>query len=136
MKEVSVIVAGGYNNNFLRSVESYDVIADQWSPMPYLNKTKVNHRLAVVKNKLYVIGSADYGFEVYDKTCKKFLSLKPPLETFFYLRLIARGSKIIVFRHYRTSANCYDVETDEWNYEPCDVSKNMAEFSCVKVPWF
>ena len=135
--EGNVIVAGGMNNNkdFLKTVESYDVIANEWSPMPDMINGRVNHSLVVVKNKLYVIGSLVDGCEVYDTTCKKFVDLKSPLiENFF--RVIAIGSKIIVFEYYKNSVICYDVDMKEWICEPCDVMKNMSGYSCAKVPWF
>ena len=136
--EGNIVVAGGLNigYNKLRRVESYDVIANEWSPMPNMIKCRTSHQLVVVKNKLFVIGNVNKGCEVYEKTFKKFVQLKSPLINGFFLRVIAIGSKIIVFGHYKTSAICYDVDTNEWSREPCDVSKNMSGFSSVKVPWF
>ena len=142
--EGNVIVAGGWNYyvNIMSSVESYDVIADKWSAMPNMIKYRNGHSLVVVKNKLFVIGSIEDGCELFDSTCKKFVDLKLPLIDSFFLtytdfsEVIAIGSKIIVFGSNKNSVLCYDVEKDEWSQEPCDVTKSMSGFSCVKVPWF
>ena len=67
--EESIVVSGGYNNNFnSKTVESYDVIADTWSPMPSMIRYHSHHSLVVVKNKLFVIGSSIYGCEVFDNS--------------------------------------------------------------------
>ena len=136
--EGNVIVAGGVagginNQDTLRSVESYDVIADEWSPMANMIREKSHYRLLVAKSNLYAIGSGYEGFEMYDKICKKFVDLKLPKES--YITLFAAtsiGSKIIVFLEESAIA-CYDVDDGKWTEETCDVA--IFQFSCVNVPW-
>ena len=136
--EGNVVVAGGLDNESIkmRSVQSFDVIADEWLSMPDMINAKCGHSLVVVKNKLFVIGDVVDGCEVFDNSFKKFIDLKSPLIDHFFLEANAIGCKIIVFGSEKTCAVCYDVDKDEWSHEPCDVTKNISRFSCVKVPWF
>ena len=152
--EENVIVAGGWdiNENDLRSVECYDVIADEWSPMPNMIESKCGHSLVVVKNKLFVIGRGTKINEVYDKNCKKFVALKSPQifpsrnfvgmrsqsEIYLWLnKAISIGSKIYAVQDFKSSIFCYDVDKDEWTVDQCDiVNKNLGRFACVKVPMF
>ena len=136
--EGRVIVSGGRNYDLTRlnTVESYDVIVDKWSTMPSMISSKCNHSLAVVKDKLFVIGNG--GCEVFDKCFKKFVAIKSPQTSDLYLldQAISIGSKIIAIQLSCPSIFCYDVDTTEWLEESCEVTKNLNNFSCVKIPCF
>ena len=137
--EGNVIVCGGLDNQYnkKRNVDSYDVMADKWSPMADMINRKSGHKLVVVKSKLYVIGSGGDGCEVYDSINKMFVALKSPLERDFYFdSVISIGTKIVMFPDGTTSVKFYDVDSNEWTEEPCDVKNNIQNLSCVKVPWF
>ena len=136
--EEKIIVAGGFNitDNKLRTVESYDAKADEWSPMPNMITVKSNHKLISVKSKLYVIGWGKDNCEVFDKTCKKFVSLTPlPKNYLHFTSVVSIGSKIFVFKDNAPFTVCYDVDADEWIEQACDVTKYLQHFTCVKVPW-
>ena len=158
--EEKIVVSGGYghdNNIKQKSVESYDVTGDEWSPMPDMVNGKVSyHDMVVVKNKLFVISSVADDCELFDNTCKKFVTLKSPHMSVVFLEAIPIGSKIYVFQSDSCNKSfsignlifknpfqdeapsmfCYDVDKDEWSEMPCDATKNLEHFSCVKVPWY
>ena len=139
----NIIVAGGVDTRWraMRSVESYDAIADEWSPMPDMINVKVNdHSLVVVKSKLYVIGYGVDNCEVFDETFKKFISLKsvPKRYSNYLSRVVSIGSKIFKFQSVKVDRPytvCYDVDTDEWTDVPFDAGKDVGYYTCVKVPW-
>ena len=141
--EGNVIVAGGSGDGpvdvwGLKSVESYDITGNEWTPMPNMIKGKSGHCLVAVKNKLFVIATFKDGCEVFDNVCKKFVALKTSpimskVITANFFKAIAIGSKIVVFEEKRSSVKCYDVDKDEWCLEVCDVKKSLSQFCCVKV---
>ena len=131
--EGSIVVCGGYTADdvCLCTVESYDTIADEWSSMPdMINRPKL-HSLVVVRNKLFVIGWKS--FEVFDNTCKKFLSLKLPCK-FMASEYISIGNKILIIQIDTPCIVVYDVDKDEWYEKSCEAS--FMDFTCVKVPWY
>ena len=136
--EGRIVVSGGWDENYneLNTIESYDVIADEWSSMPNMTSGKALHGLVVVRNKLFVIGNGRDACEMFDKTCKKFVAIKsPPTEIVDLNKAISLGSKILVFRDNETIVLCYDVETNEWSEDTCEVAENLEEYACVKLPW-
>ena len=139
--EGNVIVAGGWCNEGrdTDSVESYDVIGDEWSPMANMVECKMDHSLVVVKDKLYVIGYL-YPCEIFDNYCKKFVVLKMPTEQEYFFLLYYRqtlliGQKIYFFEDEDGSAIYYDVDKGDCSYELCDVTKDLRHYACVTVPW-
>ena len=52
--EGRIVVSGGLDINYnkLNTVDSYDVIADEWSPMANMIQSKRYHSSVVVRNKL------------------------------------------------------------------------------------
>ena len=46
------------------------------------------------------------------------------------------GNRVVVFQEARSSIICYHVDKDEWSEESCKVTKNLDEFTCVKVPLY
>ena len=130
--EGSIVVCGGYTDNVcLCTVESYDVIADEWSSMPDMINRAKEHSLVVVRNKLFVIGYKL--FEVFDNTCKKFLSIKVPYKNLLG-KSISIGNKILIIQAYTPYIIFYDVDKDEWYEKSCEPS--FMDFNCVKVPWY
>ena len=136
--EGRIIISGGRDNNDeLNTVESYDVVADEWSSMPNMTGVKSFHSLVVVRNKLFVIGCARDRSEIFENISKKFVGLKSPPVTFVDVnKAISIGSKIFVFQEYNASVLCYNVDTNEWSEESCEVTKNLQKYSCVKFPCF
>ena len=137
--EESIVVTGGWDNNGndLNTVEKYDATIDEWSPMPDLIEGKRSHSLVVVKNKLYVIGYGTDACEVFENSCKKFVAIKSPRTGYLYLnQAISIGSKIVAFQDEESSLFCFDVDKDEWSEEYFEVTKNLGNFSCVKLPWY
>ena len=129
-----IVVAGG-GPNLLNTVESYDVLPDEWSEMPIMITAKVNHSLVAVKNKMFVFSPGANDCEVFDGACKKFVSLKlPELVSGIRVRAVSVEKKIFVFQEDSASVICYDIEKNEWSYEPCEVTKNLKGYSCVKIP--
>ena len=123
-----IVVSGGYNNGIY--------IADTWTPMPNMVERRYSHKSVAIKNKLFVIG---YSCEVYDSFCKKFVLLKSPSAVFNTSLhstegVISLEDKIAV-RYYGISyLYFYDVESNTWSREPCEVTGNNAQFCCCKMP--
>ena len=71
----NIVVLGGIDNddNSMNTVESYDVLANKWTPMPNTINNYTFHSLVVVKDKLFVIGKGIESCEVFDNACKKFV---------------------------------------------------------------
>ena len=130
-----IVVSGGldFNLRSLKTAESYDVIAGEWSSMPNMNRRRVGHSLVVVENKLFVI-SGRITYEVFDKTSNKFVSLKLP-KISFHNRAISIGKKILVIHNNAQSIACYNVDKDEWSEESCEATKRYLDnISVFKIP--
>ena len=136
----NIVVSGGegVNEDSLSTVESFDVFADKWSPMPSMIHGKSYHSLVVVQHKLFVIAQTAYECEVFDNVCKKFVTLKIPLKApyFTFNKAISIGSRIVIFRNSRSSIICYDVDKKQWSEKPCETTKDLGNFSCTKLPWY
>ena len=132
-----IVVAGGDNGSMksMRKVESYDAVADKWSPMPQMVTGKRGPGLVVVRNKLFVVGMES--FEVFDDVCRKFVVHKSqPMSCTPVVDAVAFGNTVRVFRRgLPDNVACYDVEKDEWSVETCQVATNLVAYSCVAVPW-
>ena len=46
------------------------------------------------------------------------------------------GNKILIFQHDKASVIFYDVDTDKWSEESCEVTKDLQCFECVKMPQY
>ena len=137
--EGRIVVSGGYDNNDnkLNTVESYDVIADDWSSMPNMNDSKYWHSLVVVKRKLFAIGCGTDICEVFESSNKKFVSIKSPSTNYLCLnQVISIGSNIFAFQDNYSSIFCYDVDKDEWTKESCEITEQLDSYACVKVPCY
>ena len=130
--EERIVVSGGCNP-YLSSntVESYDVVADTWTPMPSMIRGHYHHSLVVVKNKLIVIGV--YDCEVFDKTCNKFVAFEfpPPFSGF---KALSIGCKIYIFVAARSIMYTYDDD----KHVLSDVSSVATDYvrfcSLLKLP--
>ena len=131
----NIIVSGGLDNNEaeLNTVESYDVFANKWTSMPNMINPNYFHRLVTVKNKLLVISDGRNKCEVFDNVCKKFVALQSSY-TLNLNKAMSIGNKIIIFQHRRSSVILFDVDKNEWSEEPCEVTKDLGGFNCVKMP--
>ena len=99
------------------------------------------HKSAAIKNKLYTIWGFTHTNEVYDSTCEKFVLLKLP--TYYFSRhldvpiaVISIDNKLVVFQRTKNTCLIYDVENEIWSEKPCEVSRNLLCYSCVKVPQY
>ena len=133
----NIVVSGGIDNDnvSLKTVECYDVVADEWTSMPSMIESKILHSLVVVKNKLFAIGGTRSDTcEVFDNTCRKFVAFKsPPLS--FRNKAVSVGNKILVFHNSAQSIACYNVDKEEWSEESCEATKRRdMEFFCIKLP--
>ena len=140
--EERIVVSGGSDINFyyLNSVESYDVAADNWAPMPSMIEERVGHSSVVVKNKLFVIGGAKlvanrgaHTYEVFDSISNKFIILEPRF-WLGYNRALSIGSKIYILLNNKSFIVSYDIDKDDWSVEASEATKNIKFFSCVKLP--
>ena len=143
--EGKIIVSGGCNiylRNELNTVESYDVIGNEWSPMANMINNIHHHSLVAVKNKLFVIGRATNTCEVYDSACKQFVALRSnPFINLGYIKKVIRiGSKIFAFRNDRSSSlaavSCYDVKRNTWSTISFKVAENLVGYSIANIPSF
>ena len=137
--EGKVVVSGGKfeDESRLKSVESYDAVADEWSRMPSMVGSKSEHSMVAVRNKLFAVGRKS--FEVFDSTSRKFITLKLSLNKFKrFNSAVSIGNKICVFQNNlrNSSVFCYDINKNEWSEESCEVIYNLKMFSCLKVPSF
>ena len=46
------------------------------------------------------------------------------------------GDKILVFEENSSSVTCYDVYKNEWSEESCEVTEDLLDFSCTKLPLY
>ena len=131
-----IIVCGGINNDrdTINSVESYDVIAEMWSSMPEMVKSRRHHSLVVARKKLFVVDTLRGDFEVFEATCNKFVILRQEIKYIEYSEVISIGGRILIFYRLTPSMVCYDVDKNEWIEESCETTKDLQGFSCVKVP--
>ena len=131
----NIVVSGGMDNNEdeLNTVESYDVFADKWTSMPNMINNFVCHNLVVVNNKLFVVGQGTESYEVFDNACKKFVVLKHQPSIYFN-KSLSIGTKIVIFQEKKGSLVCYDNDKNERSEESCKLTKDLYDFSCVKIP--
>ena len=130
--EGRIVVSGGTKGGELTTVESYDHIADEWSRMPSMTTGKSYHHLVAVKNKLFSIGFRD--FDVYDSTCKKFVSVKT-CQNWFVCGAVFVENRIITFEDDRSRCMCYDIDTEEWSVESCTHSADsFNSFTVIPKP--
>ena len=132
--EEKIVVSGGWSNiNFekFNTVEVYDIFANDWSSMSNMTKRRSNHEMVVVNDKLFVIGFENNSFEVFDKTCRRFIAFNSP-EFSNYHQVITIGEKIYVFEQ-NSLLYCYDVNTDKWSKESCKAIDDLIGFTCVTL---
>ena len=138
--EGRIVVSGGINDRArcIRTVETYDHVADTWTFMPNMVNKSYKHNLIAMSNKLFAFGCGLLSnfCEVYDKMCKKFVVIKsPPKFAYFNVQqAVSVGKVIMVFRIYSTKMAIYDTDKNEWSVEPFEVTKNVGDFYCGKVP--
>ena len=105
--------------------------------MPNMINSTAYHSLVVVIDKLFVIARRTNNCEVYDSTCKHFVALEPLINIVYAINSIKVGSKIFVFSNPSPSSFfCYDVDTNTWSEEPCEVTADLKWYSILNVPSF
>ena len=139
--EGKIVLSGGCNflyTQYFNAVESYDVIGNEWLPMPKTIEGVNKHSLVVVKSRLFVIGSTGL-CQVLDNTSNKFVALKSNLSLwcFHYDTVINIGDKIYVYPSMErdtTKVFCYDVQTNKWSEDSCEFTKDLVYYSIVNIP--
>ena len=133
-----VLVSGGVSGSgIVKSVESYDVFSDKWSPMPDMMHARKDHSLIVSNNKLFVVGNCRRTpCEVYDNTFEQFYNNDLIVDNDFSInKVLCFGKKIYLFPH-EDSMWCYDIDKDE-NLKNIETETYFfRNYSCVKVPSF
>ena len=92
-----------------------------------------SHSLVVVKQKLFVIDCGNNNCEVFEDFCRKFIALKSSY-SLHLSKAMSIGKKIVIFQNNSSLVIYYDVDKNEWFKESCEVTKNLEDFSCVKIP--
>ena len=137
-KLVFLIFCDDYKLKASKTVEQYDPFSDSWSKFPKMINRRCYHQSVRIKNKLFMIGGGITSCEVYDSTCKRFVAIKLPLNSYMKLMFNPRsafsvGNRIFVFSN-SSSVLCYDVDQNEWSEQSCGALVNLISYSCVKVP--
>ena len=136
--EENIVVACGISGlDGSKTVESYDVASDTWTPMPSLVQGRDRPGLVVAKRKLFVIGGSPRTnmwdivcCEVFDNVSNKFIALKTPI--FNANKAFSIGNKIFVFENCKSYVICYDVKKYEWSIE-LSGSELSYFFDCAHV---
>ena len=133
--EERVVVSGGYNTTggTLKTVEAYDPNFSEWSYMPSMIEEKYNHRLVAVKNKLFAVGKDLV--EVYDSSCKFFVSVTQPnwydlIGLKDIINVIYIENKLIVFFYEHSKYLVYHVDKDKWTVSSCCMTYRFS----TKIP--
>ena len=75
--EGKIVLCGGFNNEILISVESYDHHENKWTDLPDMLHGRHNHVALSIDNKMFVIGGKwNLSCEVFDRVSRKFTYLK------------------------------------------------------------
>ena len=106
-------------------------------------KRRSSHQSASFNINFFSVGG-DHNVtcEVYDSICKKFVLLKSPDNRSHYYKVtcpdavISIGSKFYVFHTRKKTYFIYDIENEIWSEEPFNLSINISNFSCAKLPQF
>ena len=136
--EGKIVVSGGLNINYraLSTVESYDVIGNEWLPMANMINTTYAHSLVAVRNKLFVFGCTET-CEVFDSSVNRFVLLKPPSTLFGFQDIsgaLSVGSRILIFKHSPAKLFSFDFVKNEWKEETFEVTKDVEYYDCLKLP--
>ena len=64
-KDMVLFVSGGYDPSnesiYLKSVDRYDILKNQWSEAPAMNAPRARHSSSVIGDFLYVFGGSKNG---------------------------------------------------------------------------
>ena len=137
----SIVVSGGHgaHQQNLNTVESYDVFADEWSPLPSMVNGKSDHSLVAVKDKLFAIGNGSdvhtSYFEVLDAECDRFVALTP-LRHLRFQNAVSVENGIVIFKSYSSYVYFYSFEKQEWSKESFEATMKIMGFACAKLPWY
>ena len=114
-----------------------------WSSMPNTVYRRCKHSLVVIKSKLFVIGYPRTPYEVFDKFTNKFVSINSSLipsgvlsdlRAFLIVGAISIGNKIAVIERKPSTIDLYDTENDEWCEESFEISTEILNGGCIKIP--
>ena len=138
-----IVVSGGkyrrmYDVRTSNTVEAYDVAADEWKRMPSMIEKRYDHKLVVVRDKLFVIGwlFKRTMCEYFDKASNMFVALQTPSWFFTHHinEVLSIGTEIFIFQSSSTDVVVYDVEKNTWTKKTCEAIKGISLYSCVKIP--
>ena len=141
--EGNVVASGGKVDivNQSNRVELFDHVANEWSFMANMVKSRHSHRLVALRNKLFVLGGPlTNSMEVYDSACCVFTLLKMPssVKNFFKAMhncvLIER--KILILLNKSSNMVVYDTDTNKFSEETCTVTKKQCnQYLCTKMAY-
>ena len=143
--EGRIVVSGGINRGQrLNTVEAYDHVANSWSYMPNMVKTRNSHKSVAIKNKLFVVGGDltfnGTTFEVFSSTCNNFVLIKPPKTwvTFlqFSIYVTSIGSELVVLNGGTNTILFYDDSNNKWSEKILSELNHIDGFCCAKVPQY
>ena len=132
----TIVVSGGNVNNrdVLKTVESFDVVADTWIPMPSMTQKRNNHNLVAVNNKLFVTGVGELlKCQVYDRVSDKFVDLKCPY-TLDFNKALSIENRILIFEDNQPFMVIYDADNEEWSRKSCEATEHLIWYSCLPLP--
>ena len=133
-----IVVSGGVSHS--DTVEEYNYLTNEWEIMPSMLKGRFEHDSVSCKNKLYVVGGWTKTCEVFDSLSKKFVFIKDFCTAFRFddnvgNRVVAIGSKIILFQRNMGAIAIYDVDKEDWVERP-SITGNLDFYLCCKFPKF
>ena len=146
--EGKVVVSGGMNNfetdAILNTVETYDPFGDLWTNLPNMIYPHCLHKTVAVKNRLFVLGGfripSASACEMFDSHSNRFVLLKPsPFAQScisYSAEVVFFGRKLAVFGPKKKMVAFYDVDSNKWSKEGCEVPGSTIKYSCVLVPRF
>lgn len=141
-----VVASGGQaevDGKATNSVEVFDHVRNAWTCMPAMNRPRKYHKQVAVGSKLYVVGGPR-SVEVFDWISGKFayvVSLSSVLDQYllgqvleFPAEVFAVGDQLVLFGHIVDAVFYYDVTTDEWREQSCEIVKRSKSYCGVKIP--
>ena len=136
-----IVVSGGIIHcDKIATVEEYNYFTNKWKIMLSIEKRRCRHASVSCKNKLYVIGGYTTTCGVFDSLSKKFAFIKPfctasRFDDNVANRVVAIGSKIILFQRNTGIIAIYDVDKEDWVESAC-ITGNLDFYRCCKFPKF
>ena len=145
-----IVVSGGRYAEELDTVEEYDHVCDEWTRLPSMVHCKMEHKMAAVRDKLFVVGPYDMlergCIEVFDG--EKFALVKRPPIAFEYMlsllndamlvanELVLFGNESPEDKVQKTVTLIYNVDRNEWYEKSYTFLKGLVNYTCTLIPQF